>query len=81
MPFIPYPMSSLNAVFMGTPEIASESLSHIAELEKLNVISLKSVYTKPPVWNNKKKEFTASPVDKSASELGISARTPKSLKK
>ena len=73
-------MSSLNAVFMGTPEIASESLSHIAELEKLNVINLKSVYTKPPVWNNKKKEFTVSPVDKSAAELGISVRTPKSLK-
>ena len=73
-------MSSLNAVFMGTPEIASESLFYIAELEKLNVICLKSVYAKPPVWNNKKKEFTVSPAGKSASELGISVRTPKSLK-
>ena len=73
-------MPSLNAVFMGTPEIASESLSHIAELEKLNVISLKSVYTKPPVWNNKKKEFAASPVNKLAIERGINVRTPKNLK-
>ena len=73
-------MSYLNAVFMGTPEIASESLSHIAELEKLNIISLKSVYTKPPVWNNKKKEFAASPVNKLAIEHGISVRTPKNLK-
>ena len=73
-------MSYLNAVFMGTPEIASESLSHIAELEKLNIISLKSVYTKPPVWNNKKKEFAASPVNKLAIERGINVRTPKNLK-
>ena len=73
-------MPSLNAVFMGTPEIASESLSHIAELEKLNVIGLKSVYTKPPVWNNKKKEFAASPVNKLAIERGINVRTPKNLK-
>ncbi len=73
-------MSSLNAVFMGTPEIASESLSHIAELQKFNIIGLKSVYTKPPVWNNKKKEFAASPVDKSARERGISVRTPQTLK-
>ena len=73
-------MSSLNAVFMGTPEIASESLAHIAELEKLNIISLKSVYSKPPVWNNKKKEFAISPVDKLAHRYDINVRTPKGLK-
>ncbi|MHB1547079.1 MAG: methionyl-tRNA formyltransferase, partial [bacterium] len=73
-------LSSLNAVFMGTPEIASESLSHIAELEKSNIIGLKSVYTKPPVWNNKKKEFALSPVDKLARSYGINVRTPKILK-
>ncbi len=72
--------NSLNIVFMGTPEIASESLSRIAELEKLNIITLKSVYTKPPVWNNKKKEFTSSPVDALARSYGIKARTPKTLK-
>ena len=71
---------SLNIVFMGTPEIASESLSRIAELEKLNIITLKSVYTKPPVWNNKKKEFTSSPVDILARSYGIKARTPKTLR-
>jgi methionyl-tRNA formyltransferase len=73
-------MSSLNTVFMGTPEIASESLARIAELQKSDIITLKSVYTKPPVWNSKKKEFVISPVDRLARELGISVRTPKSLR-
>jgi methionyl-tRNA formyltransferase len=73
-------MAVLNAVFMGTPEIASESLRYIAELQKINIIDIKSVYTKPPAWNSKKKEYIISPVDKLAREQGICVRTPKNLK-
>ena len=73
-------MFSLNIVFMGTPEIAAESLARILELQKLNVINLKSVYTKPPVWNNKRKESVISPVHKLALEHNINVRTPESLK-
>ncbi|MHB1661554.1 MAG: methionyl-tRNA formyltransferase [bacterium] len=65
---------------MGTPEIASESLVHILELCKLNIINLKSVYTKPPVWNNKRKESVISPVNKLALEHNINVRTPGSFK-
>lgn len=73
-------MFPLNIVFMGTPEIASESLGYILELRKLNIINLKSVYTKPAFWNNKKKEFIISPVHKLALKYDINIRTPVSFK-
>ena len=73
-------MQPLNVVFMGTPEIASESMEHILELQKLNKVDLKSVYTKPPAWNNKKKAHTASPVALLAETRNIDIRTPASLK-
>ncbi len=72
--------SHLNIVFMGTPEIAAESLYRVLELEKLGIINLKSVYTKPPVWNNKKKEFIISPTEQLAKMRGIKVRTPERLK-
>lgn len=70
----------LNIVFMGTPEIASESLSGVLNLIKLNIVDLKCVYTKPPVWNSKKKEIIESPVNIVAAHAGINVRTPKGLK-
>lgn len=73
----------LNAVFMGTPEIASHSLSAMKVLSETGIINLKCVYTKPPAWNNKKKELSYSPVYREAGNQyggNIKISTPKSLK-
>lgn len=69
----------LNVIFMGTPEIASDSLRNILYLFKTNIIDLKYVYTKPPVWNSKKKETIKSSVNIIAEESGVKVRTPKTL--
>ncbi len=66
---------------MGTPNIASVSLQRILELRESSVLNLKSVYTKPPVWNNKKKELVMSSVNRLALKHGIDVRTPTTFKK
>ncbi len=73
-------MLPLKTVFMGTPEIASQSLLNILKLQKDGIVALKSVYTKPPSWNVRKKEFIVSPVEKIARENRINVRTPKTFK-
>lgn len=80
MPFSNNLNTPLNVVFMGTPEIASGSLQNILELFKTNILDLKCIYTKPPVWDGKKKETIKSPVNTIADEAGIKVRTPKTLK-
>ncbi len=70
----------LNVIFMGTPEIASESLRNILNLFKTNILDLKCIYTKPPVWDSKKGEIIKSSVNVIADEAGIKVRTPKTLK-
>lgn len=70
----------LNVIFMGTPEIASESLRNILDLFKTNILDLKCIYTKPPVWDSKKGEIIKSSVNIIADEIGIKVRTPKTLK-
>ncbi len=73
-------MHPLSVVFMGTPEIASDSMKSILELRRANMIDLRAVYTKPPVWNNKKKDFVISPVSKLALEHDIDVRTPRTFR-
>ncbi|MDA8272776.1 MAG: methionyl-tRNA formyltransferase [Deltaproteobacteria bacterium] len=70
----------LNVVFMGTPEIASEPLQNILELFKTNILDLKCIYTKSPVWDGKTKETIKSSVNITADEAGIKVRTPETLK-
>ncbi len=70
----------LNVVFMGTPEIASEALQNILELFKTNILDLKCIYTKSPVWDGKTKEVIKSSVNITAGEAGIKVRTPETLK-
>ncbi len=66
---------------MGTPNIASVSLQCILELQESSVLNLKSVYTKPPVWNNKKRELVMSSVNRLALKHDIGVRTPITFKK
>ena len=73
-------MLPLKTVFMGTPEIASLSLLDILKLRKNGIVDLQAVYTKPPVWDSKKKEYIESPVEKIARENGFNLRTPKTFK-
>lgn len=80
MPFFNNLNAPLNIIFMGTPEIASESLRNILGLFKANILDLKCIYTKPPVWNSKKRKIIKSSVNMIADEMGIKVRMPKSLK-
>ena len=73
-------MLPLKTVFMGTPKIASLSLFDILKLQKNGIVDLQAVYTKPPVWDSKKKEYIESPVEKIARENRIDLRTPKTFK-
>lgn len=70
----------LSVVFMGTPEIAAESLSCLISLININVIDLKCIYTKPSGWNSKRGESVKSPVNIIAEENKIRVRTPKTFK-
>ncbi len=65
---------------MGTPEIASRSLVDILKLYEDGIVDLKAIYTKPPVWDSKKKEYIKSPVEKIAREYSIDLRMPKTFK-
>ena len=73
-------MLPLKTVFMGTPEIASRSLLDMLKLQENGIVDLQAVYTKPPVWDSKKKEYIESPVEKIARENRIDLRTPKTFK-
>jgi methionyl-tRNA formyltransferase len=70
----------MKVVFMGTPEIAANSLISIIELIKKNIIDLQCVYTKPETWNAKKAEYIKSPVGIISEKCDIPVRTPKTLK-
>ncbi len=73
-------MLPLKTVFMGTPEIASRSLLDMLRLQENGIVDLQAVYTKPPVWDSKKKDYIESPVEKIARENRIDLRTPKTFK-
>lgn len=70
----------MKIIFMGTPEIASDSLISIIELTKNSIADLKCIYTKPEVWNNKKSQYIKSPVNIIADKYNIPVRTPKTIK-
>ncbi len=70
----------MKVVFMGTPEIAANSLRTIIELAKNNLIELQCVYTKPETWNSKKNQYIKSPVNIISEKYNIPLRTPKTLK-
>ncbi|RZD15707.1 MAG: hypothetical protein EVJ46_09285 [Candidatus Acididesulfobacter guangdongensis] len=70
----------MKVVFMGTPEIAANSLISIIELTKKNIIELQCVYTKPETWNAKKSQYIKSPVSIISEKYDIPVRTPKTLK-
>lgn len=70
----------LNVVFMGTPEIAAESLRSMMRLAEAGIIDLKCIYTKPPARSAKKKSVIKSPVHVIADELGIRVKTSKTLR-
>ncbi len=70
----------MKIIFMGTPEIASESLISIIELTKNNIADLKCIYTKPAVWNNKKSQYIKSSANIVGDKYNIPVRTPKTLK-
>ncbi len=65
---------------MGTPEIASRSLLDMLRLQENGIVDLQAVYTKPPVWDSKKKDYIESPVEKIARENRIDLRIPKTFK-
>ena len=69
----------MKIIFMGTPEIASDSLISIIELTKNSIADLKCIYTKPEVWNNKKSQYIKSPVNIIADKYNIPVRTPKTI--
>ena len=73
-------MLPLKTVFMGTPEIASRSLLDMLRLQENGIVDLQAVYTKPPVWDSKKKDYIESPVEKIARENRIDLRIPKTFK-
>lgn len=73
-------MQPLNVVFMGTPEIASDSLQRIIKMQEDGIVNIKSIYTRRPSWNSKKKAYVASSVGLLAEAFNIPLRTPKSLK-
>jgi methionyl-tRNA formyltransferase len=70
----------MKIIFMGTPEIASDSLISIIELTKNSIADLKCIYTKPEVWNNKKSQYIKSPVNIIGDKYNIPVRTPKTVK-
>ncbi|MHB1679943.1 MAG: methionyl-tRNA formyltransferase [bacterium] len=70
----------MKIIFMGTPEIASDSLISIIELTKNNIADLKCIYTKPEVWNNKKSQYIKSSVNIIGDKYNIPVRTPKTIK-
>jgi len=70
----------LNVVFMGTPEIASESLRSVLLLAESGVLDLKCVYTKPPTRSVKKMCVVKSSVHLVADKFNIKVKTPKTLR-
>ncbi len=70
----------MKIIFMGTPEIASDSLISIVELTKNNIADLKCIYTKPEAWNNKKSQYIKSPANIIGDKYNIPVRTPKTIK-
>ena len=67
----------MRIIFMGTPDFAVPALRalHAAGHE------IACVYTQPPRPAGRGKKLMPSPVQKAAEELGLPARSPKSLKK
>jgi methionyl-tRNA formyltransferase len=70
----------MKVVFMGTPEIAANSLTSIIGLKKNNIIELQCVYTKPESWNAKKSQYIKSPVNIISEKYSLPVRAPKTIK-
>lgn len=69
-------MPNLRIAFMGTPDFAVPALKalHAAGHD------IAAVYSQPPRRAGRGKKLTPSPVQKTAEELGLSVRTPASLR-
>lgn len=68
---------ALRVIFMGTPEFSVPVLRAIAAAGH----EMAAVYTQPPrAAGRRGLELTPSPVQRAAEELGLSVRTPSSLK-
>ena len=66
----------MRIIFMGTPEFAVPTLDALVRAGH----DVAAVYTQPPRPANRGKKLTPSPVHARAEELGLTVRTPASLK-
>jgi methionyl-tRNA formyltransferase len=66
----------MRIIFMGTPEFAVPTLDALVRAGH----DVAAVYTQPPRPANRGKKLTRSPVHARAEELGLTVRTPASLK-
>ncbi|MFP6729032.1 MAG: methionyl-tRNA formyltransferase [Alphaproteobacteria bacterium] len=69
-------MASLRLAFMGTSEFATPTLGALAEAGH----DIAAVYTQPPRLAGRGMKPRPSPVHRAANELGLTVRTPASLK-
>ena len=65
----------MKIIFMGTPEIAAHILNDICQKHEIV-----AVYTQPPRPAGRKMQLQPSAVQQMAEQLGLSVRTPKTLR-
>jgi methionyl-tRNA formyltransferase len=77
-----YSTQKKRVVFLGTPEVAADSLLqiHQASLAPDSVFELSAVVTQPAKRRKRKGKVEASPVGRVAEDIGIQVLTPESAK-